>query len=143
MKELVIKLLKRKFIKFGIVGGLGTITNLIIFFIFVDVLNFIPELIASIAFFIAATQNYLINHFWTFKEHTKDDNVSFSGWLKFILTSLLGLAINIFVMKYIIINFFDPPYKVIAQFFGIISGMSINFIGSKFFVFKKNSKGDV
>ncbi len=135
MKKLIMELLKRKFVKFGIVGGLGTITNLLIFFIFVDILNFIPEVISIIAFIIAATQNYFLNHLWTFKELTKDEKVSFISWSKFILTSLIGLTINIIVLT-LIIHFINPPYKVIGQFFGILSGMAFNFLGSKFFVFK-------
>jgi putative flippase GtrA len=32
---------------------------------------------------------------------------------------------------------FNPPLKVIAQFFAILAGTVFNYIGSKFFVFIK------
>lgn len=129
---------KKKIIKFGFVGGLGTITNMAIFFIFVDLLKFSPTIISTIVFFIAATQNYILNHVWTFKTETSGNKISFYGWIKFILTSLLGLAVNLLVLN-LILRFFILPYKVIAQAFGILSGMIFNFLGSKYFVFKKKA----
>ena len=125
-----------EFIKFGVTGGLGTITNLLIFFLFVDVLNF-PEIpISIICFIIAGTQNYFINHLWSFKEQMEKVPVSISKWAAFLFGSLLGLIINITVMK-IVINSFDLPYKFIAQACGIAAGMVINFIISKLIIFRK------
>jgi putative flippase GtrA len=54
----------------------------------------------------------------------------------FLCGSLLGLAVNITVMKLIIINF-DLPFKFIAQACGIASGMIINFVISKFIIFRR------
>lgn len=136
MIKLLKKILKIKIIKFAIVGGLGTILNLAIFFLFVDILKLNEYIISSLAFVVAATQNYLLNHIWTFKEITANDKVSFWGWTKFMLSSLIGLAINLIVLK-ITILLFNPEIKVIAQGVGILSGMIVNFIFSKFFVFKK------
>ncbi len=139
---MVFDILKRKFIKFGVVGALGTLTNLAIFFIFVDILKLQAAIISILAFLVAVTQNYILNHKWTFKEITLDNKISLFGWFKFVLTSLLGLLINIVVLT-LIIHFFNPPYKVIGQFFGILSGMALNFLGSKFFVFKNKKKEDI
>ena len=139
---MVFDILKRKFIKFGVVGALGTLTNLAIFFIFVDILKLQAAIISILAFLVAVTQNYILNHKWTFKEITLDNKISLFGWFKFVLTSLLGLLINIVVLT-LIIHFFNPPYKVIGQFFGILLGMALNFLGSKFFVFKNKKKEDI
>jgi dolichol-phosphate mannosyltransferase len=57
-----------QFIKFAITGGLGAVTNLLIFFTLADKFN-LPEIPVSIGcFLIAATQNYVINHKWSFKK---------------------------------------------------------------------------
>ena len=125
---------RNKLIKFGFVGALGTIPNLAIFFVFVDIIGVNANLIVNVAFLFAVTQNYILNHLWTFKEQTKNYKISFSGWAKFVLTSLLGLLVNI-IMLNIILYFFDPEIKVIAQIFGILSGMIFNYTGSKLFVF--------
>ena len=124
-----------EFIKFGITGGLGTITNLLIFFIFDDRIKF-PEIPVSVfCFIIAGTQNYFMNHLWSFKDQMEKVPVSINRWAMFLFGSLFGLLINITVMKIIIMNF-DLPYKFIAQACGIAAGMIINFIISKRIIFR-------
>jgi dolichol-phosphate mannosyltransferase len=125
-----------QFMKFCITGGLGTVTNLLIFFICVDKLK-LPEVPVSIlCFFIAGTQNYIINHNWSFARNTQKTRLSIQKWLMFLCASLLGLAVNIAVMKLVILNF-TLPYKFIAQACGIASGMTINFFVSKLLVFRR------
>lgn len=143
MTKLIIKIKKifnAQFIKFAVVGALGTITNLSIFYIFVDKAKFNPTLISSIAFLVAVTQNYLLNHFWTFKNIVKEEKPSFKSYFKFVVTSLTGLAVNLSILN-VLLYFFVFKYKVFAQAAGIFAGFLINYIGSKFFVFKsKNFK---
>jgi putative flippase GtrA len=125
-----------EFLKFGVTGCLGTITNLLIFFMLVDMAN-MPEIPVSIGcFIIAGTQNYFLNHVWAFRKYTGNTHVSANRWAFFLLGSLAGLVINIFVMKLIIINFV-LTWKFIAQTCGIAAGMTINFIISKFIIFRK------
>jgi putative flippase GtrA len=126
----------RQFAKFSITGGMGTITNLAIFFLLADKIN-MPEIPVSIfCFMIAATQNYIINHKWSFKDNMAFTSLSFKKWLEFICGSLFGLGINIIVMKTIIL-LFEVPYKFFAQAAGIAAGMTVNFIVSKYFVFNE------
>jgi len=131
-----------EFIKFGVTGGLGTITNLLIFFLLVD-LGKLPEILISIGCFIAAgTQNYFLNHLWSFREYTGNTPVSVKRWAMFLFGSLAGLGVNILVMKLVIMNFV-LPWKFIAQACGIAAGMVINFIISKFVVFRRlNNAGE-
>lgn len=132
------KFINSKFIKFSITGFLRTITNLLIFYILCDISGLSSNVSAIMTFLIAVTQNYIINHFWTFNEINKSKKLSFIGYLKFILVSSIGLAINLAVLN-LILYFFDLPLKVIAQAFGILAGLIFNFIGSKIFVFNKTS----
>ena len=125
-----------QFIKFAVTGGLGTLTNLIIFFLCTDI-GGLPEIQISIAcFLIAVTQNYIINHKWSFKSSIGEKTLSVKRWLRFIAISLLGLGVNLLVMK-TMLQHFDLPYKVIAQAVGIAAGMAVNFIMAKLFVFRK------
>ena len=125
-----------EFLKFGVTGGLGTITNLLIFYFLVDVNN-LPEIPISIfCFIIAGTQNYLLNHLWTFKKYTDKTRISVAKWFWFLFGSLFGLAVNIFVMKLIIINIV-LQYKFIAQACGIAAGMVVNFFMSKYIIFRE------
>jgi len=125
-----------QFVKFLLTGGLGTITNLIIFFLLADKWGF-PEIPVSIfCFLIGVTQNYIINHKWSFRQNTKKEKLSIKRWGAFVTGSLFGLAVNILVMK-LIIEFFMLPFKFLAQLAGIGAGMILNFFISKYFVFKK------
>jgi dolichol-phosphate mannosyltransferase len=125
-----------QFFKFAVTGGLGTITNLLIFFLCADKAG-LPEIPVSIGcFLIAATQNYSINHTWSFRQK---DAMSIKKWFYFIAGSAGGLVVNIAVMKIILLQW-TLPYKFIAQAFGIAAGMVINFMLSKFVIFKKTKK---
>jgi putative flippase GtrA len=59
--------------------------------------------------------------------------------LVFLLSSLLGLGVNIAVMN-MMLQTIVLPYKIIAQGCGILAGMVINFAISKTFVFRKKEK---
>jgi dolichol-phosphate mannosyltransferase len=126
-----------QFIRFCITGGLGTVTNLVIFFIFADTFG-MPEIPVSIGcFLISDTQNYIMNHKWSFARNTRQTALSVKKWLAFLGSSLAGLAVNILVMT-AVLSYFTPPFKFIAQAYGILAGMVINFITSKFIVFMRN-----
>ncbi|MDR2768611.1 MAG: GtrA family protein, partial [Treponema sp.] len=97
---------------------------------------YLPEIPVSIGcFLIAGTQNYIINHKWSFAGITAKSSMSIKQWGLFLCASLLGLAVNIMVMKFILIHF-TFPYKFIAQACGIAAGMVINFTLSKLIVFR-------
>lgn len=130
------QILSHSFIIFAIVGFGGMITNLFIFFIFVDILKLWANLIAIMAFLIAGTQNYILHHIWTFREITSGEKFSFGGWVKFNLTATLGLVINLVVLN-IVLHFYELPYEVIAQFCGVAFGTVFNYLGSRYFVFNK------
>jgi putative flippase GtrA len=127
-------------IKFSITGGLGTVTNLLIFFVFADILKYPPIPVSIGCFLVSVTQNYFINHIWTFKK-TMDSKTSLSTrkWLEFLSGSLLGLLLNITVMNFII-SYYALPFKFIAQGCGIAAGMVLNFTASKLFVFRKQKQ---
>ena len=151
MVKFIKSLIKSSFFKFGCVGVLGILVNNTIFFIFVDLIKLpldrvfllhIPlsdiwlTIIATIAFLVVATQNYAINHVWTFKKVTAGDRHSFYGWFKYLLSSLGGLGSSLIVLN-ILLAFFNFPVKVIALLCASGTGVIFNFIGSKFFVFRK------
>ena len=123
------------FSRFLVVGFLGTITNLSIFFIFVDHLKYQATLISIFAFFISSLQNYILNHHWTFFEKTKFFYKTINAYAKYFSVALSSLILNLIVLN-IMLNFLDLSLKVFAQAFGIVAGTIINFIGSKNWVFK-------
>jgi dolichol-phosphate mannosyltransferase len=131
-----------EFVKFAITGGLGTITNLAIFFLCADLLGFNEIAVSIVCFLIAATQNYFVNHYWSFKRRTASSSPSIKKWALFIGVSLGGLLVNIIVLKILIVNF-NLPFKFIAQAIGIAAGMVINFLFSRFFVFGRRHLANI
>ncbi len=133
------KLIQPHFLRFLIVGGLGTITNLVLFFLLVDILKFRPIPITVGTFIIAVLQNYLLNHYWTFSDITKKKSANINGLIKFLFLACIGITINIILLT-IIISVFNPQFKVIAQALGIAGGTIFNFLGSKYWIFYERNK---
>ena len=123
--------------KFLIVGLLGTLTNLTLFYIFVDRWTFAALPVSTITFVISSIQNYYLNHRWTFSDRTVNQPFELINYLKYLFIALAGLVINLFLLGVILV-LFSPPLKVMAQAFGIAGGTIINFIGSKYWIFRKN-----
>jgi putative flippase GtrA len=126
----------KEFIKFGITGGLGTVTNLLIFFFCADIFNLPPVPVSVGCFIVSGSQNYLINHRWSFAKTMSGTKPSVRRWVSFLCVSLAGLAVNIAVMT-AVLKYINPPYKFAAQACGIGAGMIINFMFSKFVVFRR------
>ena len=123
--------------KFLTVGLLGTLTNLILFYIFVDRWDFSALPVSTIIFLISSIQNYYLNHIWTFSDQTVNQPVGLMYYVKYLSVALGGLAINLFLLWWLLF-IFSPHLKVMAQAVGIAGGTIINFIGSKYWVFRKN-----
>jgi putative flippase GtrA len=124
-----------QFIRFSLTGVLGTVTNLVIFFLCADIF-LLPEIPVSIfCFSIVVNQNYALNHKWSFRRNTVHESPSIKRWAQYIASSLCDLTVNIVVMEIVLINF-SPPLKLIAQACGVAAGMLVNFAMAKMVVFK-------
>lgn len=85
-------------IKFGFVGFSGTVIDFIFYNIFISYLQFRPATAKGFSTEIAIVNNFLLNHFWTFRGRKTSTNI----WQKFgifNLVSLGGLAISVLIVK--------------------------------------------
>ena len=123
-------------IRFGVVGGLGTVTNLALFFVLVDLFGMAALLGAFVCFAVAVSQNYALNEWWTFAT-LGDGRLAWARYWKFILASLVGLAVNAVVLAALIAAF-TFPLLVIPQAVGILAGMAVNFVASRTMVFQRS-----
>ena len=87
-------------------------------------------------FVTAVTSNFIFNKNYTFKE---DKGNVILQYLLFVSSCLVGFAVNWYISVYMYKNyaFFNNHY-ILAAAAGIIGGMGVNFLMSKFVVFKKN-----
>ena len=124
-------------IRFAIVGGLGTGTNLVLFYVLVDLGDMAPLLGAVVCFAVAVSQNYVLNELWTFATEG-DGKLAWNRYAKFVVASLLGLAVNTAVLAALIAAF-TFPLLVVPQAIGILAGMAVNFLASRHVVFQRSA----
>ena len=124
------------FTKFLIVGLLGTVTNISIFYLFVDRLSYSPIQISIIGFIFASIQNYILNNNWTFIVNNEKRSLSKLNYFKYLTVSIASLAVNLSVLQFVL-NQYTPEIKSIAQLIGIASGTLVNYIGAKKWVFNE------
>ena len=133
----IAELHENSLLRFLFVGALGTIVNIIIFFIFADYLNINANISSIIAFLVAVTHNYLLNHIWSFKKYV-NFQVNRKSYIKYVSVNIFGLIVNLIVLNLILVQF-NPTTKATAQLFGVLAGTFFNFILSRFYVFNKKS----
>lgn len=128
-----------KFIKFGVVGASGFVIHGGLLYLLRDVVG-INQFVANIIGFIAAaSSNYFLNRWWTFRSKEKQMGVEY---LKFILVSVVGLGINsgtLWVMSQLVPEWTgegDPRFYLLWIVAVGVTTMW-NFFGNMLFTFRK------
>ena len=78
-------------IKFCVVGGTGVVVDFGITFLFKEKLKLNKYIANSLGFMAAASTNYLLNRWWTFRSH--DPEVA-QQYVQFVGISAIGLILN-------------------------------------------------
>ncbi|KAF6567409.1 GtrA family protein [Paenibacillus sp. EKM202P] len=118
-----------QFIKYGFVGGIGTMLHLVLIMFLVEVFHFEPLTATIIGYALIITLTYYINLRWTFGV-VNNTRIYF---LRYCITSLLGLLINLILM-YFIVYIFHIVYLV-GQLLSVIVVPIFNFILNKRWTF--------
>jgi len=122
-----------QFIKFSIVGGVGTLINIAILYILTEFFNIYYLISAIFAFIVALTNNFILNKIWTFEEKLKEG--ALRKYIKFFTISVIALTVNLSFL-YIFVEYFKIWY-IFAQFLAILITLIINFSGNKLWTFIK------
>ena len=80
-----------QFIEFCVVGGTGVVVDFGITFLFKEKLKLNKYIANSLGFMAAASTNYLLNRWWTFRSH--DPEVA-QQYVQFVGISAIGLILN-------------------------------------------------
>jgi putative flippase GtrA len=140
-----LKSLIGQFAKFVVVGVLNTGVDFLVLnleMIFTHITSgpamFIQN---SISFGVATINSYMLNKYWTFGDKSKED--AGKKFSQFLAVSIVGLIINGGIV-YLITTNIHPMFGVSPKLWAniaklVATGVSLiwNFIGYKFFVFKK------
>jgi dolichol-phosphate mannosyltransferase len=82
-----------RFMKFGIVGGLGVIVNLFSMTLIIHLIGWQNWRASALATFIATINNYILNNVWTFKDRILTGTEFFLGILYYSFFSLASVLI--------------------------------------------------
>lgn len=119
-----------RFIKFCVVGSIGGIITLGVLYGLTEFFNIWYIFSAGIAFVIAVINNFLLNKYWTFKDHTPK---IYQQFMTFFVISVTSLTINLSVL-YILTEYIKIWYMT-AQIAAILVALSNNYLGNKRFTF--------
>ncbi len=125
------------FIKYCIVGLIGTFLDLSILYILVDIFNIGVFYSVSISFIISATNNFLLNNIWTFSD--KDNYFEYQSgyykYIKFMFISVIGLLLTLFFM--FIYHHIFMIWYLMSKILTSIMVLLWNYYANKYWTFKK------
>ena len=128
----------KQFVKFAVVGAVGTIVNLAVLKLtlllwgrFNESTPFAVEAFASgLAFAVAVVNNYLLNRWWTFRS----SGTMGTEFLKFLVVSVAGLALNELVFWAFRAQL--DLHVMLSQLLAIACVLPFNFIVNKLWSFR-------
>jgi putative flippase GtrA len=82
-------------IRYGITGVLGSLVNIVVYWVLRDRARLDPNVAWTAGFLGAAAVGYVIHSRWSFKGHGRRDNVIRTGG-RFFLVSLVSFGLNSF-----------------------------------------------
>jgi len=136
-------LLRTRFFKFGLVGGLGIVVNLAGMVLAILLIGWKDWRASYFATSLAILHNYVLNNLWTFRERKRTGRSFFTGYLLYSTISLVGLAVTSVVYELLTRAWASrlQPYRgghplpilslLLCQFVAILSGVLLNFLLNK------------
>ena len=129
------------FLQFMVVGASGVVVNLLTLTLLLQAgLSDSVSLAGGIA--VSVVSNFLLNRRFTFSyARNRNPCKQFAG---FVAASALGMAVNYRVALYLSASVLQesPSSIYVAALAGIASGLTFNFLGSRFVVFRKRYISD-
>jgi len=121
----------QQFLRFCVVGFLSTLVNYVVFLIGYKLLGVNYLLSSGLGFIVGVLIGYRLNKYWTFSATKMEKGYFIKYSLIYSISLVLGLLFLDFQVR---ILSFSP---LIANIFTIVLTTCTNFIGSKWWVFKK------
>jgi putative flippase GtrA len=123
---------RRPIVKFFISGCFGSISDLILLFIFHGIFKLDIVVSTSLAYILSFIVIFTLQKFWTFQNYNQHQ--AYNQLILYFLNTLVGLALNGFLMHYFV-NGLYVWYMFSQLIVNLIIG-TYNFIIYKFIIFK-------
>lgn len=85
---------RQRFLKFGLVGATGIVVNLLAMAAIMDLWGWKDWRSSVLASLVATVNNYLWNNFWTFRDRLHSGKTLITGYGRFLVASIGGLAVT-------------------------------------------------
>jgi len=136
-----------QFAKFAAVGSLNSFMNLGVFnletlLVSQNPTKFVFGIFASVAWLTSATNSYFWNKYWTFDKREKPNSAEVILFYAITIGSwLLSVGASTLVYSAKDLGFTSPAVwtNVVSPIAGFLTAFIWNFLGYKFFVFRKNT----
>jgi len=124
------------FAKYIISGCTAAVTDLVLLYIFTDILHIWYLLSAILAFIIAFFVSFYLQKYWTFRDNSRDK--IYTQMSLYFLVGIINLSINTGGM-YILVDKFNIMYILAQIMMGALIAVS-SFLIYRFIIFKKRRK---
>jgi putative flippase GtrA len=118
-------------VRFGAVGGLGFVVNLLVYTLFVHGVGVEYRVASVVAWMVAVANNFFWNRHWTFDAR---EGVAHHQAMRFLLVSVVTEAISLLLLTVLVEN--GGLSKVPAQAIAVAAATPLSFLGNKLWSFK-------
>jgi putative flippase GtrA len=118
-------------VRFGLVGAVGFVVNLAVYYVFVHFAGVDYHVAAVAAWIVAVLNNFVLNRRWTFD--ARDGQVHFQA-LRFVVVSLVAFGFSLLLLTLLVEN--AGMAKVPAQALAVAASTPLNFLGNKLWSFR-------
>lgn len=128
------QIIPRKAISFALVGSTGVIVQISFVYLLIWITNLSFEKVLPFGVVVAASSNYAINNFLTFRSNKLKGKFFYYGLIKFMIISSLPIIANVGVTNVFYNNFSTNSF--LSQLAGILVVFIWNYAASSRFVWK-------
>ena len=118
-------------VRFGLVGGVGFIVNLIVYTLFVHSVGVDYRVASVVAWLVAVANNFVLNRHWTFD--ARGGRARFQA-MRVLVVSLVAEAFSLLLLTLFVEG--AGIAKVAAQALAVAGSMPLNFLGNKLWSFR-------
>ncbi len=118
-------------VRFGLVGAVGFVVNLAVYYVFVHSAGVEYHVAAVVAWLAAVLNNFVLNRRWTFE--AQGGRAHFQA-LRFLVVSSVAFGLSLLLLTLLVEN--AHMAKLPAQALAVAASTPLNFLGNKLWSFR-------
>ena len=126
-----------QFLRFCLVGASGVLVNSLVMWAAYNGLGIPYGLSSVIAYLVASMNNFTWNKIFTFHDHARGMWPVVQQYLRYVSVTLVGMGINLGVLVALVE--LTDMHPLPANLVGVLAATLANFLGNKFFAFRRGS----